>query len=135
MLSISSETAFKRAWESYLFDLCTYANGISKRWYHLTKEWKQEHPDEYAHYLKLKEEDKTMAEEYRLMGWKEISLRPHDLRHTFVTVCRDKGIDIHICMDWCGHASERMILQIYDHPSKQRERDALSLMDSEHTAV
>jgi len=127
---ICSETAFKRAWESYLSDLCTYANGISKRWYHLTKEWKQEHPDEYAHYLKLKEEDKTRAEEYRLTGWKEISFRPHDLRHTFVTVCRDKGIDIHICMDWCGHTSERMILQIYDHPSAQREQDALSLMDS-----
>lgn len=132
---ICSETAFKRAWESYLSDLCTYANGISKRWYHLTKEWKQEHPDEYACYLKLKEKDKTKAEEYRLIGWRDIRFRPHDLRHTFVTACRDKGIDIHICMDWCGHASERMILRIYDHPSKQREQDALSLMDSEHTAV
>lgn len=60
----------------------------------------------------------------------EISFRPHDLRHTFVTNCRDKGIDIHICMEWVGHTSERMILQIYDHTSEDRERQAIELLDS-----
>lgn len=59
----------------------------------------------------------------------EIRFRPHDLRHTFVTVCRDNGIDIRICMDWCGHASEKMILEIYDHPSRFREANAISIMD------
>jgi len=59
-----------------------------------------------------------------------ISFRCHDLRHTFITKCRDKGIDIHIVMDWVGHASERMILQIYDHPSETREASAILLMDS-----
>ena len=127
---VCSESAFKRAWESYMTDLSTHLNGVQKRWYHLTKEWKQTHPEEYAHYLKLKEEDKVKAEEYRLRGWHDVSFRPHDLRHTFVTVCRDKGIDIHVCMDWCGHTSERMILEIYDHPSAQREKDALALMDA-----
>ena len=127
---LCSETAFVRAWESYMTDLSTYVNGIQKRWYHLTKEWKESHPEEYARYLKLKEIDKDKAEEYRLDGWKDISFRPHDLRHTFVTVCRDKGIDIHICMDWCGHASERMILEIYDHPSEQRELSAIELMEA-----
>ena len=127
---ICSETAFKRAWESYLSDSSTHANGIQKRWYHLTKEWKQNHPDEYAHYLKLKEKDPAEAEEYRLTGWKEIDFRPHDLRHTFVTNCRDKGVDIHLCMEWCGHASERMILEIYDHVSAERELSAIALMDA-----
>ena len=99
---ICSETAFKRAWQSYLTDLSTAYNGEHKRWYHLTKEWKQEHPAEYAEYLKLKAKDKELAEEYRLHDWTDISFRPHDLRHTFVTTCRDKGIDIKICIDWCG---------------------------------
>jgi len=125
---LCSETAFNRAWESYLNDLCVHVNGVQKRWYHLTKEWKAEHPDEYAQYLKLKEKSKDEAEEYRLKGWEEISFRPHDLRHTFVTVCRDKGIDIKICIDWCGHSSEKMILEIYDHPSEEREKNALLLM-------
>lgn len=129
---ICSETAFVRAWESYMTDLSTYLNGVQKRWYHLTKEWKQSHPEEYARYLELKEQDKEKAEEYRLSGWTDVSFRPHDLRHTFVTDCRDKGVDIHVCMDWCGHSSERMILQIYDHPSEQREKNALSLMNVAH---
>lgn len=128
--NLCSETAFVRAWESYLSDLSAHVNGIQKRWYHRTKEWKQNHPGEYEHYLKLKEKDPAEAEEYRLSGWQEISFRPHDLRHTFVTVCRDKGIDIKICIDWCGHSSEKMILEIYDHPSEQRENAALLLMDS-----
>ena len=117
-------------------DLSTAHNGIQKRWYHLTKEWKDAHPAEYAYYLRLKEQNrKEEAEEYRLSGWRDISFRPHDLRHTFITECRDRGVDIHICMDWCGHTSERMILEIYDHPSKQREKNALSLMNFAPTAV
>ena len=127
---ICSETAFNRAWQSYMSDLSAYYNGEHKRWYHLTKEWKAEHPEEYARYLELKEKDKEEAEEYRLTGWTDISFRPHDLRHTFVTVCRDKGIDIKICIDWCGHASEKMVLEIYDHPSEHREKNAISLMDA-----
>lgn len=127
---ICSETAFQRAWESYLTELSTHLNGCQKRWYHLTKEWQQNHPKEYEYYLHLKEKDKDRAEEFRLSGWRDVSFRPHDLRHTFVTECRDKGIDIHICMNWCGHASERMILEIYDHPSEQREQYALSLMNA-----
>lgn len=125
-----SETAFNRAWESYMTDLSTAYNGERKRWYHLTKEWKQNHPEEYNHYLELKEKNKDEAEEYRLQGWTDIKFRPHDLRHTFVTVCRDKGIDIKICIDWCGHASEKMVLEIYDHPSSNREKNAVALMDT-----
>lgn len=128
--NICSETAFVRAWESYMTDLSTHFNGIQKRWYHLTREWKQKHPDEYEHYLELKKKDKGKAEEYRLRGWTDISFRPHDCRHTFVTDCRNKGIDIRVCMDWCGHGSEKMILEIYDHPSEGRETTAIKLMDA-----
>ena len=125
---LCSETAFVRAWESYLSDLSAYENGIQKRWYHRTKEWKEEHPQEYIRYLELKAKDKDKAEEYRLTGWKEISFRPHDLRHTFCTVARDKGIDINTVRSWLGHSSERMILQIYDHISEDREDRMISIM-------
>lgn len=129
--AICSESAFDRAWESYMTALSTNLNGEHKRWWHLTKEWKQNHPKEYAHYLELKEQNREEeAEEYRLSGWIDVSFRPHDLRHTFVTVCRDKGVDIRVCMDWCGHGSERMIIEIYDHPSETRENNAISMMDS-----
>jgi len=82
---VCSETAFQRAWESYLHCLSEKAG----------------HP---------------------------VSFRPHDLRHTFVTVARDKNIDPHIVMSWCGHSSERMIMQIYDHISENREKKMIKLM-------
>lgn len=83
---LCSETAFQRAWESYLHTLSMAAG----------------HP---------------------------ISFRPHDLRHTFVTACRNKNIDPHTVMAWCGHSSERMIMEIYDHLSEDRERDAVAMMN------
>lgn len=58
-----------------------------------------------------------------------ISFRCHDCRHTFITKARDKGIDLHIVMNWVGHSSEKMILQIYDHPSEDREANAVRAME------
>lgn len=83
---LCSETAFQRAWESYLHTLSVSAGH-------------------------------------------KIDFRPHDLRHTFVTVARDKNIDPHTVMSWCGHASERMIMQIYDHMSENREKKMQKLME------
>ena len=60
----------------------------------------------------------------------KINFRCHDCRHTFITKARDKGIDIHIVMNWVGHSSEKMILQIYDHPSAERESNAIIVMDA-----
>lgn len=123
---ICSKAAFDKAWESYMTELSTAHNGISKRWYHLTREWKQSHPDEYQKYLKLKEEGKNdEAEAYRLTGWIDVSIRPHDLRHTFVTTCCDHDVNAKVCMRWCGHSSERMIMQIYDHVSEDREQASI----------
>ena len=84
---LCSETAFQRAWESYLHCLSEKAGH-------------------------------------------KISFRPHDLRHTFVTIARDKGIDPKTVMAWCGHSSERMILQIYDHITEGREKRMIELMDN-----
>lgn len=126
---ICSETAFNRAWESYMTDLSTFLNGEHKRWFHLTREWKETHPKEYTKYLELKVKDKKAAEEYRLKDWIDVSFRPHDLRHTFVTECRNRGVDIKVCINWCGHSSEKMVLEIYDHPPESREKNAISLMD------
>jgi len=57
--------------------------------------------------------------------------RPHDLRHSFITKARDKNIDLHIVMNWVGHSSEQMILQIYDHPSFNRELNAIKSMNGQ----
>lgn len=80
-----SESAFVRAWDSYMYTLSQKAG-------------------------------------------RKVDIRTHDLRHTFVTSCMDKGINIRVCMKWCGHSTERMILEIYDHLTAEREAESIKLM-------
>lgn len=53
-----------------------------------------------------------------------VSIRPHDLRHSYCTMLRDAGVDMHQAIIWMGHADEKMILRIYDHPGTEREKEA-----------
>lgn len=100
-----TEQAFQRGWESYMDALSRAANGgISRRWWGKTKEHKA-----------------ILASGGTLPPYKEIRFRPHDLRHTFCTMLRDAGVDIHQAMIWMGHADEKLILRIYDHPGQGRE--------------
>lgn len=85
--SLMTETAFKRAWQSYMHALSTAA--------------------------------KT-----------KISIRPHDLRHSYCTMLRDSGVDIHQAILWMGHTDEKMILAIYDHPGQNREEDCKTRLET-----
>lgn len=49
-----------------------------------------------------------------------VNIRPHDLRHTYCTMLRDAGVDMHQAMLWMGHSDEKMILHVYDHITEQR---------------
>lgn len=102
--NVMSETAFRRKWESYLTYLETKANGCHKRWYGKTAEHK-----------------KILSAGGKLAPWKEIKIRPHDLRHSFVTMLYDADVDIKTAMKWVGHADEKMIMQVYAHLTKERE--------------
>ena len=104
MGGIMTESAFNRKWESYMVFLETQANGCHKRWYGKTKEHK-----------------KILSEGGKLPPWKEIFIRPHDLRHSFVTMLYDAGVDLKTAMRWVGHADEKMIMQIYAHLTDERE--------------
>lgn len=82
-----TDTAFKRAWDSYNHAL-TLAAG---------------HP---------------------------VRIRPHDLRHTYCTMLRDAGVDMHQAMLWMGHADEKMILRIYDHVTNTRTQKSISQVET-----
>lgn len=56
--------------------------------------------------------------------FEDITIRTHDFRHSFVTMLCDAGVDIKTAMVWVGHADEKMIRQIYDHLTRQREKAA-----------
>lgn len=77
-----------------------------------------------------------MTEQAFMRGWESylhtltkaaghpIAIRPHDLRHSYCTMLRDAGIDMHQAIIWMGHADEKMILRIYDHPGTARAEES-----------
>ena len=103
--AIMSESAFDRAWSSYITALETELNGCHKRWYGKTKEQKE-----------------LLEKGEKLPPWQSVNIRPHDLRHTYCTMLYDAGVDLKTAMKWMGHADQSMILRIYSHLTEEREK-------------
>ena len=119
-----TEQAFSRAWESYNNALSRAANGgIQRRWWGRTKEHKAQ-LDRRAELLAAGR--KAEADALALPEYKEISLRCHDFRHSYCTNLCDAGVDLHVAIQWLGHADEKMILQVYDHVTPARIRAAIA---------
>ena len=96
---------WKTAWSSYIYNMETAINGISKRWYGKTKD------------------QQTKKEAGTLPAWIEFDIVPYTLRHAFCAFCRDNGVDINTCRRWMGHADAKMILKVYDTVSEDREEN------------
>lgn len=58
-----------------------------------------------------------------------VSIQPHDLRHTYCTMLRDAGVDIHQAIVWMGHSDEKMILKVYDHVTDARTQTSIKLLN------
>lgn len=102
--AIMSEAAFRRGWNSYITALETAANGVTKRWYGKRKEDCGK----------------------KLPPWKSVSIRPHDLRHSFCTMLYDYNVDLKTAMKWMGHADQAMTMRIYTHLTEEKEKKAFS---------
>ena len=85
--TIMSESAFDRAWQSYLLALSSAAC----------------HP---------------------------VSIRCHDLRHTYCTMLVDAGVPLKQAMVWLGHADEKMILRVYDHVLASRSVASVAMVEN-----
>lgn len=110
---LMSESAFKSAWTSYIRAAESMINNCDKyRWYGKTKHDKQ-----------------LIAEGHDLPPWKTFDIRPHDLRHSFCTMLRDAGVDLHLAIEWMGHEDEKMILEIYDHINDERRKKAIEMVE------
>ena len=58
-----------------------------------------------------------------------VSIRAHDLRHTYCMMLRDAGVDMKQAMIWMGHKDETMILRIYDHVTEKRTQTSLDQLE------
>lgn len=111
---IMSESSFDRAWQSYIASLETQLNGCHKRWYGRTKEHKA-----------LLEKDKDA-----LPPWQTVTIRPHDLRHSYRTMLYDMGVDTESAMKWLGHADVDVSVNTYTHLSPEREALSVSALQN-----
>ena len=109
--SLYTEKAWHRAWESYIVTLETKKNGIHKRWYGRTKEQ-----------LALKEAGK-------LQPWVDVTIRPHDLRHSYCTMLYDANVDLKTAQKWMGHADQEMTMRIYTHLTEEKEKTASEALE------
>jgi integrase len=62
-------------------------------------------------------------------GLAESGITIHSLRHTFVTRCREKGIDPLVIQKWVGHKSLNMTLGVYTHVNPDYESRQRELLD------
>lgn len=125
-----SEAAFRSAWAGYLRALETHLNGHQKRWHH--RESKAKVVDLVQRDVEALEDsgDHAAAEALRLSDWRAVTIRPHDLRHTYCTMLRDAGVDLKLAMQWMGHGDEKMILRIYDHVTDYRKQQAMASVEA-----
>ena len=107
--------------ESYRTCMETAINGMHKRWYRRTKEHKKilEEADKLR---KAGKKEEAQAKEGEIPPWIEFTVVPYDLRHSFCTMCRDNGVELHTCIEWMGHADATMIMKIYDEVSDNRSK-------------
>lgn len=122
-----TESAWDRAWASYLTALSTLENGHLKRWHGKTKA----HIEMKAKYDELiSAGDQEAASAYVLPPWHDIVIRPHDLRHSYCTMLYDAGVDIKTAQTWMGHADASVTMDIYTHLTNERQKTASTALES-----
>ena len=101
-----TKTTWRVVWRSYVASMETAINGVDRRWYGRTKAHKA-----------------IIAAGGTLPPWVSFTVTPYDLRHSFATMCRSMHppIELHTVIRWMGHADARMILQVYDSVTDERE--------------
>lgn len=121
-----TKTGWRKAWASYKSEIETALNGCHKRWYLRTREHKA--ILQQAAQLRVEGRDaEADAVEAQIPPWREFSVTPYDLRHSFVTWCRDHGVELHTLVDWMGHADATMIMRVYDDPTARSIAEAARL--------
>ena len=101
-----TRTTWRVLWNSYVTCMETAINGVSRRWYGKTRAHKA-----------------ILAAGEALPLWVSFTVTPYDLRHSFSTMCRSMQppIELHTVISWMGHADAKMLLQVYDSVTTDRD--------------
>lgn len=109
--NLITPSVWRNNWRTYTNAIEYRLNGMQRRWYGKTKAHKA-----------------ILAAGEPLPPWRSFDVTPYDLRHSFVTWCRDNGVELHTCIEWMGHADASMIMRIYDDPTARSQKEAEKLI-------
>lgn len=90
-----TESGWKRGWDSYMVHLARTLNGRPRK----------------------TGKNAKMDTEYR-----SVSIRAHDLRHTYATMLYSAGVDEKTIMKWMGHSSYSISRDVYIHHTDEQEK-------------
>ena len=107
-----SHSAWRAAWDSYISAMETLDNGCQKRWYGRTKE------------------HQALKEAGQLPPWRDVTMRAHDLRHSYCTMLYDADVDVKTAQAWMGHADQEVTLAIYTHLTAERQKRATESLEN-----
>lgn len=54
----------------------------------------------------------------------------HMLRHTYITMLYDAGVDVKTAQRWAGHATVSVLMDIYTHLSETKEKEAIDKLQA-----
>lgn len=106
---VLTTSGWRSAWRVYINELEVALNGCRHRWYGLRDCDKVQPPPK----------------------WREVTVRPYDLRHSYCAAARDAGVDPHTLRLFMGHSDISMIMRVYDHVSEERiEKEVAKLKNA-----
>lgn len=65
----------------------------------------------------------------RRCSFKNINFTNHSLRHTFITRCAEKGINIKVVQKWVGHSDSKITSDIYTHINQDFEAAQVKVLN------
>ena len=72
--------------------------------------------------------DKYRSRWNKVMGKLKLSHRPHDTRHTFITLAKDAGMDKYIIKLIVGHSIEDVTEKVYTHRTLDQLKEEIGLI-------
>lgn len=104
---------FRRAWESYQHFLNLQAGGSDK---------KRGKNDENGNRVYI---PAVIAME---------PFTPHQLRHTFVSLCHEADVDVKSAQLWAGHSDIRVTLSVYTHLTAKKHAESIQKLNNSFAA-
>ncbi|MBQ9188454.1 MAG: site-specific integrase [Clostridia bacterium] len=85
--------------------------------------------DSYMHYLNIQAGGRDRSRSNPKVVAIE-PFTPHQLRHTFITMCHEAGVDVKVTQEIAGHADIHTTLMIYTHLTNAKREEGVQTLNA-----